>query len=142
MEKPYEEMNEKELLQALLREQKKSSRSSRTAMIAVVVLVAVMLIGFGLLLPRVTRTLDAAYTTLTEGETLLVQAEEMVDQAKKSLTEVDVMVSNVNKLVVDNTEDLTEAMDKLNSVDIDKLNKSIEDLSAVIAPLAKLFGRG
>ena len=142
MEKKIEDMNEQELLRELLSEQKKSARNSWIAMIAVVVMTAALLIGFGMVLPKVTRTLDAAYTTLNEGETLLKQAEEMVEQAKHSLTEVDVMVGSVNKLVEDNTEDLTEAMDKLNSLDIEKLNQSIEDLNAVIAPLAKLFGRG
>ena len=142
MEKKIEDMNEQELLRELLSEQKKSARNSWIAMIAVVVMTAALLIGFGMVLPKVTRTLDAAYTTLNEGETLLKQAEEMVEQAKHSLAEVDFMVGSVNKLVEDNTEDLTEAMDKLNSLDIEKLNQSIEDLNAVIAPLAKLFGRG
>ena len=142
MENKTEEMNEQELLRELLSVQKKSARNSLIAMLAIVVLVAVMLIGLWALLPRATRTLDAAYTTLDEGTTLLKQAEEMVDQAKGSLREVDSMVGSVNQLIEDNTEDLSEAMDKLNSIDIDKLNKSIEDLNAVIAPLAKLFGRG
>ena len=142
MEKKIEDMNEQELLRELLSEQTKSARNSWIAMIAVVVMTAALLIGFGMVLPRTIRTLDAAYTTLNEGETLLKQAEEMVEQAKHSLAEVDVMVGSVNKLVEDNTEDLTEAMDKLNSLDIEKLNQSIEDLNAVIAPLAKLFGRG
>ena len=142
MEKKIEDMNEQELLRELLSEQKKSARNSWIAMIAVVVMTAALLIGFGMVLPKVTRTLDAAYTTLNEGETLLKQAEEMVEQAKHSLAEVDVMVGSVNKLVEDNTEDLSEAMDKLNSLDIEKLNQSSEDLNAVIAPLAKLVGRG
>ena len=116
MEKKTEEMNEQELLRELLSVQKKSARNSWIAMLAIVALAAALLIGLGTLLPRATRTLDAAYTTLDEGMTLLKQAEEMVDQAKHSLQEVDVMVSSVNQLVEDNTEDLSEAMDKLNSL--------------------------
>ena len=142
VEKKTEDMNEQELLRELLSVQKKSARNSWIAMLAIVALTAILLTGLGMLLPRASRTLDAAYTTLSEGEVLLKQTEEMVDQAKRSLREVDVMVGSVNKLVEDNTEDLSEAMDKLNSLDIEKLNQSIEDLNAVIAPLAKLFGRG
>jgi uncharacterized protein YoxC len=142
MEKKTEDMNEQELLRELLCVQKKSARNNWIAMLAIVALAAAMLIGLATLLPRATRTLDAAYTTLDEGMVLLKQTEEMVDQAKHSLQEVDGMVGSVNQLIEENTDDLTEAMDKLNSIDIDKLNQSIEDLNAVIAPLAKLFGRG
>ena len=142
MDRQIHEMNEQELLQELLRVQKKSGRNSLIAMLAVVLLVAVLLVGLATLLPRATRTLDAAYTTLGEGEVLLKQTEEMVEQAKRSLREVDTMVGSVNKLVEDNTEDLSEAMDKLNSLDIDRLNRSIADLNAVIEPLARLFSRG
>ena len=54
------------------------------------------------------------------------------------------MVSNVDNLVTTGHQSLEGMMEKLNSVDFEKLNQAIEDLAAVIEPLAKMakvFGR-
>lgn len=51
------------------------------------------------------------------------------------------IVEEVNGLVQSSQESLEQTMEKFNSIDFDTLNKAINDLSKVVEPLAKLFGR-
>lgn len=114
-----------------------------------VVLTALLLIAMAVLIPTLTRTLDQAYATLSDTKTMVRQAQESLDavdalteQAQRSLTGINAMIETMSGLVEDNTEALNSTIRKLNEIDFDKLNQSIEDLNQVVAPLAKLFGRG
>lgn len=48
------------------------------------------------------------------------------------------MVENMGALAADSQNIVAEAMEKLEAIDIDTLNKAIQDLAAVVEPLAKL----
>ena len=48
-------------------------------------------------------------------------------------------VNNINNLTLNATGDLSKAMSKLNSIDLETLNQSIQDLHDIIEPMAKLF---
>ena len=48
------------------------------------------------------------------------------------------MVEGVNTLAVNSQSAIAEAMKKLDLIDIDTLNKAIEDLADVVEPLAKV----
>lgn len=50
------------------------------------------------------------------------------------------MVENINTLVESSQESLGQATAKIDSIDIETLNQSIQDLSTVIGPIARLFG--
>lgn len=49
-------------------------------------------------------------------------------------------VQNINTLTVQATGDLSNTMQRLDSIDLEKLNKAIENLNATIEPMAKFFG--
>ena len=49
------------------------------------------------------------------------------------------MVENVDKLVVTSQDGVTQALEKINTMDIEALNKAIANLSAVVEPMAKFF---
>ena len=48
------------------------------------------------------------------------------------------MVENVNALTKESQNVVSEAMEKLDTIDIETLNKAIQDLSDIVAPLAKV----
>ena len=123
MEKKLEEMNEQELLRELVTRHDKQKLVGWIAAAAVSVLAIVLLISAVILVPRFVRTLEQADATLA-------QAKDMC------------MIEHIDKLVQANTESLTETVEKLNAVDFEKLAKAIDDLSKVISPLSRLFGRG
>ena len=63
-----------------------------------------------------------------------------MEQAGTSLEGIDQMVRDVDQLVTENTEAVSDAMDNFNSVDFDRLNDAIDDLASIIEPLANLLG--
>ena len=102
----------------------------RTA--AVVGMFAVLLIAALMVLPRLNSALDAL-----EGTAEVITA-----------LELEPMVESVTELATAGTEGITDALDdvtralaKIEQLDIDGLNQSIEDLGTVVGPLAKLFGK-
>lgn len=50
------------------------------------------------------------------------------------------LVTDVNGLVSTSQTGVEQALDKLNAMDMDTLNKAIEDLAKVVEPLAKVAG--
>ena len=104
-------------------------------MVALVVMVA-------RLMPQINEILGQAGLAMGQIQTVLTDLQQTAGQ----LAQVDYagMVSNVNNLVTTGQQSLEGMMEKLNSVDFEKLNQAIEDLAAVIEPLAKMakvFGR-
>lgn len=59
----------------------------------------------------------------------------------EKLTAVDFggMIDGVNTLVESGQSGLEQTVEKLNSIDFDSLNKAIQNLEAVIEPMAKFF---
>lgn len=50
------------------------------------------------------------------------------------------MIENINKLVTTSQQSIQAAIYKIENIDIDALNRAIQDLNSVIAPLARFFG--
>lgn len=110
------------------------------------VITLVMIIAAFVVLPKVGHLLNQASNTIMEVDELLAQTSE-------SIAEVDVVVKDLQKanlpelidetkeLIVNSQETITTAMDKINEMDIEKLNKAVSDLQGAVSPLAKLFGR-
>lgn len=81
---------------------------------------------------------------------LAVQIDQIADQAvtvldnletvTNELAQVDLngMVSDVDALVGSSQSAVEKALEKLNTVDIETLNRAIADLAAVVEPLAKI----
>ena len=88
----------------------------------------------------------AVQETLTIAQPL----QQMADQAGTVMANLDTvaqdladanlgsMVENVNTLAADSQTVITEAMKKLDTIDIDTLNQAIADLADVVEPLAKV----
>lgn len=63
-----------------------------------------------------------------------------LDTVAQDLADADLgsMVENVNTLAADSQTVITEAIEKLDTIDIDTLNQAIADLADVVEPLAKV----
>ena len=71
-----------------------------------------------------------------QAESVLTNLETVTDELAKA--DLEGLVTNVDALVSTSQKSLEGAMEKLDSVDMEKLNRAIEDLAKVIEPLAKL----
>ncbi len=61
----------------------------------------------------------------------------------RQLSEADLagLVKHVDQMAVTSEEGVKEALEKIESINIDELNHAIKSLSEVVSPLAKLMGR-
>ena len=66
-----------------------------------------------------------------------------LEQLTAELNEADLggTVENINNLTIQATGDLSASMERLNSVDLEKLNEAIDNLNATVEPMAKFFGK-
>ena len=111
-------------------------------MLVCAVCMAALVVMVCRILPQINEILGQAKLAMTQIQTVLTNLEQTTNQ----LAQVDLesMVSNVDALVVTGQQSLQESMVKLNGIDFEALNKAIEDLAAVIEPLAnmtRVFGR-
>lgn len=134
-------MSDHDLLVELLKEQKKAGRRSLITTIALVAICLLVGISVLIIVPRVNDTLNNAYEAIDNIQTVVANADSAIDSVEKSLTGIDEMVKNVDKVVVNNTDSVSKTVDRMSKIDIDSLNKSIKDLSDIIAPMAKFFRR-
>lgn len=106
---------------------KKQLNMMRVLMFAMAGIILILLIAVVILVPKITVTLDNANVAL-----------EQISYTAKQLDEV---LISVETLVEESSEGVTQALDNMNSIDFEKLNKSIDDLNNVVSPLSNFFSR-
>jgi len=116
------------------------------AVCCVVILIAVLGI-----LPQIKDMAAQVDVVLANVETVTGQLAEAdvaavmtnLERVTDQLAEADLggMAGDVSELVHTSQAGVEEALGKLNSIDLDTLNDAIEDLAAVVEPLARFFGK-
>ena len=125
-----EEKSTRELLEEVLKYQKKEVRHARLgSLISLVLVVAIVAAGV-LLVPRALSLISLLETSLTD--------------INKIVSDAGALISSTNTVVSGNAEAITDAVTKLNNIDFDTLNQAIRDFQQAVEPLSKLgqlFGR-
>ena len=106
---------------------KKQLNMMKALMFAMAGIFLMLLISVTILVPRVMTTLDNANVAL--------------EQISHTAEQMDGVLSSVETLIEDSSEGITQALDNMNSIDFEKLNKSIDDLNSVVSPLSNFFSR-
>lgn len=100
------------------------------------------------LMPRVYGLAEQTETVLTDLEAVAGQLEGQMngiltnlEEATKELAQADLagMVENVDTLATTSQSAVEHATEKLDTIDLDTLNKAIKDLADVVEPLARFF---
>lgn len=106
----------------------------RILALAAVGIFAVILYTVITIVPKITSTLD--------------NVDQVISDATASIEQIDGMVAemtdasrNLNKLVDENAEPLTTAVQNLSDVDFEGLNKAITDLQDAVGPVANFFNK-
>ena len=73
-----------------------------------------------------------------QAEGVLTNLETVTEEL--AAADLEGLVTNVNGLVSTSQSGVEQALEKLNAVDMQTLNRAIEDLAKVVEPLAKLAG--
>ena len=122
---------ETELLAEMVKLQKKTAKRTGVVAFSMIVIAAVVLASAVLIVPKVMTTLMAAETTLEQATTLM-------GDVKNSLDGMNKMISNVDTVLTDNTEAMSDAIKKIGDIDIDGLNDSIKKLNGAVDSLNKI----
>ncbi|MBE7070859.1 MAG: hypothetical protein E7386_10240 [Ruminococcaceae bacterium] len=139
--KEFEGLSERDLLVELLKEQRKASKRSLITAISLVIICVAFAGSLLIIVPKIVSTLNNAYKAIDSIQTVVANADKALSSVEQSLDGIDEMVKNVDKVVTDNSDAVTKTVEKVSNIDIATLNKSIKDLSEIIAPLAKFFRR-
>lgn len=131
------------------REMKYAKKQAKVASIISIVacILAIVVIGVVFtLLPKINALVVQATTTIESVDTILADTKNVVtnlNTVTDDLSKVDMssLLGDVSGLVESTESSLGDAMTKINAIDIDGLNTAIEDLGAIVEPLAKLFGK-
>ncbi|MBQ6376598.1 MAG: hypothetical protein IJJ52_03115 [Lachnospiraceae bacterium] len=139
------EYSDQNLLEELLKSQKKATLYARITAIAAAVLAAGVVIAILMTMPRVLRIMDHANRTLAQVETIASDAQEslkkadaLVESAQESIENVEKLAVDADQVLEDNAEALSRTMENFNSVDFEALNTSIGNLEAVSERLKKV----
>lgn len=119
------------------------SAVSAVCFLAVLIVLISIVPRFSGLVGQVEGIVSQADETITQVNGIMEQMETVLGNLEKTtsqLAKVDMqsMVEDVDALVLTGQTSLEETMEKLDAIDFETLNKAIEDLAAVIEPLAKL----
>lgn len=128
----------KEMLELLRQIEKNSRQQTRTARLQclLALVAAVFCVGVFVLIFNFLPRLD---TVVTQMQTVLGNLETTTQEL--AALDLGGMMDGIDTLVASGQEGLAQTMEKLNTIDIDTLNKAIKDLAAVVEPFAKLINR-
>lgn len=88
-------------------------------------------------LPQITAVIDEIPSLVAQMETVLSNLEVVTNEL--AAVDFEGMVNGVNTLVQTGQTGLEQAVDSLNAIDLETLNKAIQNLANVVEPLAKIF---
>lgn len=135
-----EERDIREILEQLEktnRQQVKNARlQSALAILAALCFVALVFVVSSVV-PKLMDFTAEAEKLLGQAEVVLTNLEEVTTE----LTQVEFtkMIDDVDELVSSSQQGLEETLEKMNSIDIEKLNEAIDGLAKVVEPLTKFF---
>ena len=118
----------------MLKVDKKHLFWQRLSALAVVATFVVVLITAVILVPQISATLSNINKVASDAEAAIANVDVMVDE----MTDAS---KNLNKLVGENSEALTEAVTNMADIDFEGLNKAIVDLQDTVGPMASFFNK-
>ena len=132
-------MDNTQLLEQLAESSRKQERFARIQCIFTIVAAAaclLLLFSVSRVIPQVKSLAEQLHSISVQAETVLTNLETVTDELAKS--DISSMVSNVDTLAQTSQSGIQQALEKINGIDIENLNKAIEDLSKIVTPLADL----
>lgn len=123
-----------DVLQSLYKATKKQLFYSRLAGLSCMAIAAAVIITLIILIPRV-------ITTMTNLDTILVQATDTVEEANTAIDGITEAADNMNTFITENATSVSDVMKSIDNIDFEGLNQAITDLGDVVEPLASFFNR-
>ena len=116
--------SESELLEELIAVEKRNGIRQTILILVVAALTVVLVVSAAMVIPKAVKTIDTVNS--------------VVESIEDSMDDIDHMVKSAGELIDSNMDGVAEALTKINEIDIDTLNSSIEDFSTVLQSLSKI----
>lgn len=124
-----EECSEKEILQEQLECARKQMRYSRVTCVMATVMALVLVISAVFVVPSLNRAAASIAEVSGQLEELQLQDLELAETLK-----------DIDEFVITSEKGVQKTIEKLDAVDLEKLNEAIEALRNVVEPLRRIFG--
>lgn len=111
---------------------RKQYRMSQVTAACSIVILGVVLYVTSVLIPKI---------NITYQNVELVMEDLQVITSELAKADLEQMIDDVDRLVVNSEENINEALEKVNAIDIDELNRAIKNLSDAVGPFAQFFNR-
>ena len=135
-----EEKDIREILERLDKSNRQQVRYARLqsilAILAALCFIALVFVA-GSIVPKLMDFTAEAEGLLAQAEVVLTNLEDVTSELAQ--VEYTKMIDDVNGLVASSQEGLEQTLEKVNSIDIEKLNEAIDGLAKVVEPLTRFF---
>lgn len=135
------DLNERELLEAILEENKRRTFYSKITAVSTTGIFAVVVICILVLLPRVNGLINNAEEAVTAAKITLAQTENAAAGLAQMSQDVMQTSEDMSTFVAENSTAISDAVTNISSIDYENLNKAIQDLKDTVEPLANFMNR-
>lgn len=132
-------MDEKEMMTELVKNSQKQLFYARLRTLASIVIAGGIIIFLIVVVPVILKTVAQANDIMAQASETITLANTAIESITEMSGSITSMGENMDTFITENAESVATVMEKIEAVDFEGLNSAIEDLGAVIEPLAKFF---
>ena len=136
-----QKITENSLLEELVNNSKKQLFYARIRTVLTLVIAGGIALCMAVLVPKLILTIENANSIMAQASETITLASEAIESITSMSESITTMGDNMDTFITDNSETLTGVMEKIEGIDFEGLNSAIEDLGAVVEPLANFFGK-
>ncbi|MBQ9361375.1 MAG: hypothetical protein IJT96_10120 [Lachnospiraceae bacterium] len=133
--------NMEELLKQILEADKKEVKYAKRAAFFMMGLFLVFLVAAIIIVPKVVETLSHVNTAVISAGETMKGADEALENINKMSESITGTSEQMNTMLTDNAQSLTDAVEKMNSIDFEGLNGAIQDLQDAVGPFADFMNK-
>lgn len=122
------------LINELIKTNKKQLFWQRISAIGLAGLLATVIVVACILVPEATKTLNYI-------DEVAIKEQETLEEINKVAASVVESSTNLNQLVENNAQELTDAVKSISEIDFEGLNQTITDFQTAVGPLASFMSR-
>ena len=140
-DKEVQKTTEHSLLEELVNNSQKQLFYERVRTVAALVIAVSIVMGIVLVVPKALVTVQKANDIMEQASETIILANAAIESVTSMSESITTMGDNMDTFITDNSETMTEVMEKIEGIDFEGLNSAIKDLGDVVEPLANFFGK-
>lgn len=133
--------SEDSLMEELVKNTRKQLFYARLRTMITLAMAAVLMICIVVVIPRLLHVMHNVNSIVEQASETITLANTAIESVTSMSESITTMGDNMDTFITDNSESLTEVMEKIEGIDFEGLNSAIEDLGDVVEPLANFFGK-